>query len=507
MNHPFGIGRCVGFGLAALLSVAGSASAQVHELESFELKVPQDTGWVENTHEGGGPVVVASFPVYAAGAQWMRLFFDDVRLSGTPELGNGSFLRITSMLDGYEQRLNAAHVRQWQESSAYFNGDALLVEILAYPGTGPSRLVLDKTIVGLPPIKLESQCGANDDRMASNDPRAARLLPIGCTGWIINDACGCFLTAGHCSSGSNVAQFNVPLSNANGSLNNPSPDDQYALDPASRQSNGGQGIGNDYAYMGFFANSNTGLTPRQAQGAAYVIVNPPAYQNGQVIRVTGFGTDTGTANQTQQTHSGPRVDTPLSTELEYQVDTTGGNSGSPVIFESTGQAVGIHTHAGCSSTAGNHGTGLNHPGLQAFLASPKGICFKAGCAVTATTQTFNGSGANPVCLASQNGPVIGQTWLVDVDATGVPGATATFVQGRRNGTSGTFLSIGEVLIDLSSALVFVNQVNGSGNNTHAISVPNLAEIVGLTLHIQGGVLGASGITQLCNGEVATVGCQ
>ena len=32
----------------------------------------------------------------------------------------------------------------------------------------------------------------------------------------------------------------------------------------------------------------------------------------------------------------------------------GGNSGSPVIHEETGHAIGVHTHGGCSSTGGNN---------------------------------------------------------------------------------------------------------------------------------------------------------
>ena len=489
--------------LAGLVCGTSVASAQTNPPPSVDLTLVHDSGWVRNVEAAGAPRVVASFPVYVEGATWIRLYFSEVTLSGR-EGQDGAFLRITSMLDGQQQRLNARHVEEWQRSTAYFNGDGVLIELVAYPDTPASRFVLATGTVGLPP--QESQCGGQDDRVASNDPRVARLLPIGCTGWIIDDACGCFLTAGHCSSSPNVAQFNVPLSTAGGGLVNPSPDDQYALDTSSRQSNGGLGIGNDYAYLGYFPNSNTGLTPREAQQAAFVIVNPPAFQNGQVIRITGYGTDSGTANQTQQTHFGPRVNTALATEVEYQADTQGGNSGSPVIFESTGQAIGIHTHGGCSSTEGNHGTGINHSGLQAFLANPKGVCLKV-CSVTGTTAFVNGSGANPSCLQSANTPIIGEAWLIEVDASGTPGATSTFVQGRRGGTSGTFLAIGELLLDLSSPFLFQNQVFGSGLNTHSINVPNKLELVGTQLTVQGGPVTGSSISQLCNGELVTIGCQ
>ena len=91
------------------------------------------------------------------------------------------------------------------------NGDAVLVEVLAQPGTGMNRVVVDSVTAGEIPSE-DSQCGPTDDRVLSSDPRAARLLPIGCTGWIIDDCQSCFLTAGHCSGGSQIVEFNVPLS-------------------------------------------------------------------------------------------------------------------------------------------------------------------------------------------------------------------------------------------------------------------------------------------------------
>src|SRR5690606_41991992 len=103
---------------------------------------------------------------------------------------------------------------------------------------------------------LTSQCGPTDDRLPSNDPRAARGVPVGCTVNMIDDFNHQFLTAGHCVSGGNleVVQFNVPLSNGNGSINHPGPEDQYSVDPESMQFANG-GIGNDWSYFGVFDNS------------------------------------------------------------------------------------------------------------------------------------------------------------------------------------------------------------------------------------------------------------
>jgi hypothetical protein len=142
------------------------------------------------------------------------------------------------------------------------------------------------------------------------------------------------------------------------------------------QSNGGQGVGNDWAYFGCFANSTTGLTAYETQGACFELADaaPPAFD--QLVRIIGFGTTDSSVppewHRAQKSHSGPYVGL-SGNALDYQADTTGGNSGSPVLLSTTGQAIGIHTHGGCSSGA-NHGTAVQHPALQAALANPQGVC-------------------------------------------------------------------------------------------------------------------------------------
>ncbi len=329
-------------------------------------------------NNGPAPAVVFSTIVERTGADWIRLKFDRVTLSGVPATGDGSFLRITSMKDGAQQELNAQHLAAWNNTSAYFNGDVLVLELVAYPGTGANALTMSEIWAGIPGVQ-DSICGPTDDRVLSSDPRTGRLMPIGCTAWLINDPQKCFITAGHCISTSTsnaVVQFNVPLSNANGSVNNPPPQHQYPAHQPSIQSTGSGGTGNDAAYFGTVVNTTTGLTAFQAQGQAFVLSTtlPPV---GQGIRITGYGTVSNpvspTWNQVQKTHVGPFVSL-IGNRLQYQADTTGGNSGSPVINEATGLAVGVHTHGGCSATAGNSGTYVSHAGLQGFLAVPKGVC-------------------------------------------------------------------------------------------------------------------------------------
>ncbi len=363
--------------LSALLAAAllSSAAARAQDpLSSIRVLTPLDSGAHANL--GAQPAVVLSFPVVVEGAAWLRLEFASVELAGSVFEGTGAVLRITSLYDAAVQELNAVHVEQWRNTSAYFNGDEVLVEVLAQPGTGPSRVVLEAVTAELAALP-ESICGATDDRVLSYDNRAGRLVPVGCTGWVIDDCNSCMLTAGHCTGANlQVLQFNVPLSTSTGSIQNPPPQDQYSIDTANVQTNGGQGVGNDWGYFGVFPNSNTGLTPAQAYGVRYQLRIPPPLNTADPIRVTGFGTRSSPAtwSQVQETHVGGWV-TNSGNTLQYTPDTTGGNSGSPVIHEPTGQAVGIHTHGGCTATGGaNAGTNANHPGLQAALAAPTGVC-------------------------------------------------------------------------------------------------------------------------------------
>ena len=224
----------------------------------------------------------------------------------------------------------------------------------------------------------ETICDDVDDRELSNDPRNGRTAPGGCTGWLFNDRNNCMMTAGHCAPSTETMLFNVPLSDSNGNRQFPGPEDQYAVDFSSFQSVNG-GIGNDWGYFGCFPNSNTGLTAFEAQGDSYILGTPEQVQANDMIRITGFGSTSNPVdpswNGAQKTQVGPYA-LFTSNELGYRTDTTGGNSGSPIILESTGEAIGIHTHGGCGSggSGTNFGTGTIQSGLANALANPQGIC-------------------------------------------------------------------------------------------------------------------------------------
>jgi V8-like Glu-specific endopeptidase len=408
-----GLALCI-----ALACLSAPSSAQEAPPPSRMTPYPADTGVVENS--GASRAVIASFQVQVQGAEWIRLHFAEVQLSGSIENDTASIVRITSYVDGGTQELNAEHVAQWEKTSAYFNGDSVQVEVLAYPKTGQNRVVLSKVELGIPVVAQKTQCGTTDDRVQSFDKRSCRAMPVGCTAWLINDCGHCMLTAGHCCCSSlQVMEFNVPNSTAGGSVVHPPPQDQYAVDPVSRQSQYIT-IGQDFTYFGVFANSTTGLSPFEAQnGGVYTLANPPAFNPSITIRITGYGVDStpATMNQVQQTSTGP-YSSFSGTTVQYRCDTEGGNSGSAVQWEQGGVAIGIHTNGGCTSSGGaNSGTGINYGPLQTALASPKGVCLITPSATTYCTAKVTSNGCTPSISTTGTPTISGGAGSFSINAT------------------------------------------------------------------------------------------
>lgn len=372
-----------------MVGLTSTASAQTAPAVFHEVPVHQDSGVLRNL--GDDFQVMWSTVVSESDALWMRLFFSEVQLSGE------SHLRVTSLTDGATQYLDADSVAQWYNTSCYLNGDSVVLELVIAPDGQENRVGIKFAQAGdpRPTNDIESICGTTDDRLPSTDARAGRVWPVGCTGWLINDDHRTFLTAGHCIAfgGSNqVMEFNVPLSDSNGNEQHPPPEDQYSMDSSSVQDMYIT-IGQDAAYFGCWPNSNTGMTAFMAQGDVYNLASSPPSVSGQDIRITGYGTTSPPVpnewNLAQKTHTGPYAAFFGST-VQYATDTTGGNSGSAVQNEDTGEAIGIHTHAGCSSGGGaNSGTGINYSVLQNYLSNPQGVCAALGHTVPTLTGGQN----------------------------------------------------------------------------------------------------------------------
>lgn len=362
-----------------------------------------DSGWIAPVAAATAaePAIAYSEVVSVPWAPFLRVRFAEAVLGGDPAQENATRLRITSAADGAVQWFDAQSLRNWNNGSAVFNGDTVYLDVISAGDPAPSRLVVGSVTAGVGmPFEVRSICGPTDDRILSSDNRQGRHWPIGCTAWMINDTNGGFLTAGHCSTDSaDVIQFEVPLSTPGGNAVAPPPDKQYPVDGSSVQQVDG-GIGNDWGYFSVLPNSNTGLMPVQVYGVRYTLSASAPAVAGQTIRITGYGVVSSpvsaTWNIVQKTHTGAYTSR-TSTALQYAVDTTGGNSGSCIFNETSGEAIGIHTHAGCSSSGGaNNGTNIGLPAVQTALANPLGAAgsgrFAATGAVYVSSDAVNNFG-------------------------------------------------------------------------------------------------------------------
>ncbi len=418
--------------VAVFLSFTSALAQSPLRSQLVELDV--DSGVVRNTGTERG--VVFEHVVRVEGVPWIRMHFSKA------DLGQQTEIRLTSLQDGAVQVHDAETLQEWRYTSAYFNGDAVRVELIDSPGRS-SQIQINEISVGEivsnDPVAGRSICGPADDRLLSTDARTARVMPIGCTAWLIDDANGCFLTAGHCVEDAggaldvnfSVVEFDVPLSNSNGSTNHAAPENQYAIDLSSVQWDLTV-IGNDWAYFGAHPNSQSRLKPAEVQGSTFTLADPPAAPGGETIRITGYGSIDGTQgtplewSQVQTTHTGP-IASISGTVLRYVVDTTGGDSGSAVEVEGTGTSIGIHTNAGCTAGGGsNQATSLANVALQNALSNPIGSCLTGEPEIRIEQNT-------PIAADI---PTTGHSFQVDIlDRDGMPAAfnSATLIYDHGDG--------------------------------------------------------------------------
>lgn len=415
-----------------LLLLSGLVFAQPARIPYHKSPYRLESG----THRGGGGLAAAdkqafSQTVRIANAAWLQLRFGDY------QLGERSSVIITSLKDGHSQRLDSSSMRLWQSSSAFFNGDAVSISLYVAAGEREIFVSLTELTVGdfVSGSAQSSQspqtiCGATDERVASSDPRVGRIVPVGCTGWIVSS--GAYLTAGHCV-GSNLQtlQFNVPASDPDGTINHPPPQHQYLINQSAVQFVDG-GIGNDWAVFGCAPNSNTNLLPAQAQAAFFRMsrdFSPPT------IRITGYGVDGPAPNfgapppynadsQTQQTHAGANLGEVNESYFLYRANSQGGNSGGPIIADGTTLTLGIHTNGGCTSSGGsNSGTSFENDSLENAIS-----------AFTGTAVRFTDLG-HPVSADLKGGTVFRPYQTVSQSVAEVPtSGVVSIVSGVYNET-------------------------------------------------------------------------
>ncbi|MHC4383387.1 MAG: trypsin-like serine peptidase [Planctomycetota bacterium] len=310
-------------------------------LDQVVLEYVVDSGIQANV--AGDPATMFATTIEVEGAQWLRIYF------GKVVLAEGSSVRMTSLHDNQVQELDAYGMAMWGNTSAYFNGDAVHVELIAAPGTTGNRLRIEELAHATlnPPAALggPGDCGicGSDDRVPSTERWTARLWPAGCTATVIGED-SCMVSAGHCVSGNMVVQFNVPNSTPGCNPVSPPVADQFPIVDYTFENNG---PGDDWSVLKAGTN-NLLQTPYDRYGVFRPISFQPGHAN-DTVEVTGYGADdTCILTFTQQYGIGFICQT-FSNAYTFAVDIRGGNSGSALMRND--EIIGVVTHCPCCNVA------------------------------------------------------------------------------------------------------------------------------------------------------------
>lgn len=388
--------RCFMVSLALALPATASSFVPCHGVfdqtlwptcsESYEL----DSGYHANAADEPVPVSrhVLSFPraEKLANSPWTRIVFSELELH--PE----SSLELTSLYDRRSLTLSASDLYAQRRADGAVELTSPLrlpieIRLVAAPRSGENRfrvaeLILQGWDVSEPLafLGVEKRICGTDQRVPDTNAAVARLMPEGCTGFLIeHPGTGdrCMLTAAHCDTFT-TAEFDVPASGANCQTSSPADaNDVFAVDPTANRA-GTDERGKDWRVFRLQRNG-ANRTAFRTRGTALQLVTQ-VHANRQV-EVVGYGVDTGIAgsecslgacgngnsgarSQTLQHQVGPM--TAVSGDLlTYTVDTCPGNSGGPVIQTRNGKVVGIHRGGNCQP--GNVGTSILAAPLQAAI--------------------------------------------------------------------------------------------------------------------------------------------
>lgn len=103
--------------------------------------VSVDSGLQEN--RGAEPFIAFRETVRSPDAPWLKLMFSE------HNLGKNSFITVKSLKDSDEQRLNAATLREWDNGTAYMNGEAVEVTLTVAPGESDIFFRIKEILVGV----------------------------------------------------------------------------------------------------------------------------------------------------------------------------------------------------------------------------------------------------------------------------------------------------------------------------------------------------------------------
>lgn len=297
-------------------------------------------------------------------------------------LGTESFLRVFSQQDEAEYDFSENMIRNFNNTSPYFNGGDITISLFHHPNDVGIFFVIDSILILNPETCLTTGiCGGVDDRVKDETEYKAaigRLFGNG-TAWITSTYK--IVTANHVYESNpapgwtRIIEFNVPESYNNGNPKMANVEDQYLVIGVKAQ--GGATLGDDdWAILNVrpnYAGNNNYYYPWDKQDKTIDIRQN--FQNGTDMRVSGYGCtnypllylnfalSTATGNGSYHNQYGEYV--------RYAVDISGGDSGGPIIDLETGCAVGIVIFDGCSELGYNTGLSFHKQNLWNALEGNK----------------------------------------------------------------------------------------------------------------------------------------
>ena len=169
----------------------------------------------------------------------IRLYFENVLI------GPNSYLLLEGS-DGAQQKLDARALKNWRNSSAYFNGAEVKISVYQAAGEQATFTVKEVKVIEGSLDQTMNSTKASTKSAASSSVEQSSLEEmshaaaigrltngsrVGGAGWIAPNGAIVTSRQGYqlISDGFDIIEFNVPLSNQDGSVNHPAPDDQYPL--------------------------------------------------------------------------------------------------------------------------------------------------------------------------------------------------------------------------------------------------------------------------------------
>ncbi len=247
--------------------------------------------------------------------------------------------------------------------------------------------------------------------------------------------------------------------------------------------------------------------------------SPLVTYNGYVMGTTTED-NARSLNRTADTVAGWRGDPPADPEADFSAAPTSGLEDLVVAFTDSSTGTGVSAwdwdfgDTGSSALRnpthtyvdpGTYTVSLSVTGTNGTDTMTKDNYIVVIDAPDAGFTYYNGSGHNPFIFTSTNLPVLGASWVTEIDGGSVGAAGLTFVVAY-SAPFAFMTGIGELLVDVSSTWMMTHiSGGGSGISTHTILLPNDPALAGAHAYTQGLLNNVGGAALLTNAIDALLG--